>query len=84
MFNRSTIACSSELKFLGLFIMENSPWHVPVHSFHAGLSKVYYMIKSLREVIYIHMLWSIYYAYFRSRLSMVLYFGVEITKVFWL
>jgi len=27
------------------------------------------MIKSLRDVIYTHMLWSIYYMYFRSRLK---------------
>ena len=68
MFNRNEIAYSSELKFLGLFITENLPWCVPIHSFCAGLSKVYYVIKYLRDIIYTHMLWSIYYAYFRSRL----------------
>jgi len=70
MFNRNAISYSSELKFLGLFIMANVPWHVPIHFFCAGLSEVYYMIKSLRDVIYTHMLWSIYYAYFRSRLTL--------------
>jgi len=58
MFNRNATAYSSELKFLGIFIMENLPWHVPIHSFCAGFSEVYYMIKSVREVIYTHMFWS--------------------------
>jgi hypothetical protein len=81
MFNRNTIAYISELKFLGLFITENFPCHVPVHSFCAGLGEVYYTIKSLTDIIYTHMLWSIYYAYFCSRLKYDIMFGVEITKV---
>jgi len=69
MFNRIEIACSSELKFVGLFITENLAWHVQTHSLCAWLSKVYYMIKSLRDIISTHMLWSIYFAYFHSRLK---------------
>jgi hypothetical protein len=49
-FNNNKIAHSSELKFLGLFIMENSAWHVHNHSLLASLSKTYYMIKYLRNV----------------------------------
>ena len=59
---------SSELKFLGLFIMENSAWHIHIHSLCASLSKIHYMIKSLWNVTSIRMIWSSYFAYFQSRL----------------
>jgi hypothetical protein len=59
MFNRNKIAWSSELTFLGLFMTENLAWRIKTHSLCASLSKVYYMIKSLRDVMSTHMLWSI-------------------------
>jgi hypothetical protein len=67
MFKRNEIG--TELTFLGLFIMENLAWHVQINSLSARLSKVYYMIKSLRDVMSTHMLWSIYFPYFSSRLK---------------
>ena len=68
-FNRNEIAYSSELKFLGLFIMENLVWLVQIHSLCASLSEVYYMIKSLRDIMRTHMLWSIDFVYFHSWLK---------------
>jgi hypothetical protein len=47
-FNNNEITKISELQFLGLFIMENLTWHVQIHSLFASLSKIYYIIKSLR------------------------------------
>ena len=69
---------SSELKFLGLFIMENLTWHVQIHSLCASLSKIYDMIKSLRNVTSTQMIWSIYFAYFQSRLRYgIMFWGGE-------
>jgi hypothetical protein len=69
MFNRNEIAYSSKLKFLGLFIMENLVWHVPIHSLCASLSKIYYLMKSFRDIMSSHMLWSTDFVYFHSRLK---------------
>jgi len=85
MFNINEIAYSSELKFLGLFIMENLVWLVQIHSLRASLSEVYYMIKSLRDIMRTHMLWSIDFLYFHSRLKYGIIFcgrDGEIIKVF--
>jgi len=87
MINRNEIAYSSELKLVGLFIMKNLAWHVQIHSLCTSLSKDYYMINSLRDIMSIHMLWSIYFAYFHSRLKYEIIFWCrdgEIIKVFWL
>ena len=78
MFNRNEIAYSSELKFVVLFNVENLDWHVQIHSLCASLSKVYYMIKSLRDIMCTYMLWSIYFAYFHSRLKHeIIFWGRE-------
>jgi hypothetical protein len=69
MFNRNEIAYSSKLKFLGPFIMENLLWHVPIHSLRASLSKIYYMIKSLTDVMSTHISWSTAFVYCHSRLK---------------
>ena len=78
MFNRNEIAYSSEIKFLGPYIMENLAWHVQIHSLCASLSKIYYMIKSLQNVTSTQMIWSIYFAYFQSRLRYgIMFWGGE-------
>ena len=85
MFNRNTISYSSELIFLGIFITENLAWHVQIHSICSSMSKAYYIIKSLRDIMSTHMLWSIYFAYFRSQLTYgILFWGSdgETIKVF--
>ena len=69
MFNRNEIAYSSELKFVGLFITDNLASLVQIHSLCASLSKGYYMIKSLRDIMSTHMLGSTYFAYFHSILT---------------
>jgi hypothetical protein len=48
--------------------MKNLAWHVQIHSLCSSLNKVYYLIKLLRDVMSIHMLRSIYFAHFQSRL----------------
>jgi hypothetical protein len=58
--NSIEIAYSSNLKILGLFITEDLAWNVHIHFLCVSMSKVYYMIKSLREVMSTHMLWGIY------------------------
>jgi len=85
MFNRNEIAYSSDLKFLGLFIMENLVWLVQIHSLRASLREVYYMIKSLRDIMRTHMWWSTDFVYFHSRLKYgIIFWGRdgEIIKVF--
>jgi hypothetical protein len=69
MFNRNEIAYSSEIKFLGPYIMENLAWHVQIHSLCASLSKVYYMIKSLRDIMSTNTLWSIYFCIFSFKIK---------------
>jgi hypothetical protein len=77
-FNGNKIAYNSELKFLGIFIMENLAWHVQIHSLCASLSKAYYITKSLRHVMSTHMLWSIYFVYFQSQLGYrILFWGSD-------
>jgi hypothetical protein len=71
--------------FGGIFITENLTGHVQIHSLRASLSKAYYIIKPLRDVMSTHMLWSIYFAYFQSRLwNRILFWGSvgETTQVF--
>lgn len=85
MFNRNEIAYSSALQFLGLFITENLIWLVQIHSLCSSLSEVYCMIKSLRDVMRTHMLWSTDFVYFHSRLKYgIIFWGRdgEIIKVF--
>ena len=65
-FNNKEITYSSEIKFLGLFITENLVWQAQLDNLGTSLSKICYMIKSLRNVT--QMLWSIYFAYLQSKL----------------
>jgi hypothetical protein len=52
------ITYRSEIKFLGLFIMENVTWQAQFYSLCANLIKTYYMMKVLKNVTSIHMIWS--------------------------
>jgi len=40
--------------------MKNLSWHVQIHSLCASLSKIYYVIISLRNVTITQMIWSIF------------------------
>jgi hypothetical protein len=55
----------AEVKFLGIYIMENLSWLAHIRSLCHSLSKTYYMIKSLKNTLSTHMLWNIYYAHFQ-------------------
>jgi hypothetical protein len=50
-FKNMDIAYKSKLKFLGIYITENLKWSIQVKSVSPELSKVCYVIKSLKEVM---------------------------------
>jgi hypothetical protein len=54
----------SEVNFLGMYITENLSWRAHTRFLCHSLSKTYYMIKSLKNTLSTHMLWSIYCAHF--------------------
>jgi len=62
------IAYMPEVKFLGIYIMENLSWQAHVCSLCHSLSTTYYIIKSLKNILSYCMFWNIYFAYFQSRL----------------
>jgi hypothetical protein len=66
---------SSELKFLGLTITNNLNWKTQIQSLCVSLSKVYYILKSLKGVMSLHIIKTIYLAYFQTRMK----YGI----VFW-
>jgi hypothetical protein len=61
----SKIAYKSEMKFLGIYIMENLNWHVHVKFLCNSLSKIYYMIRALKQTVSTYMLWNKYFAHFQ-------------------
>ena len=62
------ISYCSELKFLAMNITDNLCWHINTCSLCASLNKIYYIIKSLKDVMSFQMIQMIYYAYFQSRM----------------
>jgi hypothetical protein len=62
------ITYKSELQFLGIYITENLKWSIQIKSLSPKLSKVCYVIKSLKEVMSPCMIRSIYYAHFHALL----------------
>jgi hypothetical protein len=60
------IAYMSEVKFLGMYITENLSRQAHICSICHSLSKTYYIIKSLKNILSNHTLWNIYFAYFQS------------------
>jgi hypothetical protein len=67
-FNNMDIGYKSKLKFLGTYITENLKWNVHVRYLSQKLSKVYYTIKSLKQVMSPHITRSVYHANFQSLL----------------
>jgi hypothetical protein len=53
--NHGTSYCLG-IKFLGMNITENLNWPIHVHSLFASLSGVYYITKSLKDVMSLHMI----------------------------
>jgi hypothetical protein len=65
----SKIAYKSEVKFLGIYIMENLNWHGHVKFLCSSLSKTYYMIRALKQTVSTYILWNIYFAHFQSKVT---------------
>ena len=57
-----------EVKFLGLYIIENLNWRAHICYLCDSLSKNICVIKSVKNIFSSHVLWNIYFAYFHSRL----------------
>ena len=64
----SMITYKSEVKFLGIIIMENLYWQSHIKTLSSALSKTYYMIRILKQSVSTHMLWNVYYAQFQSKI----------------
>jgi hypothetical protein len=56
------IAYKSERKFFGIHIRENTKWDMHAKSLSSRLSKICYMIQSLKDVMSPHVIRSIYFA----------------------
>jgi hypothetical protein len=48
-------------------IIENLSWQAHIRSLCHSLSKTYYITTSLKNILSIHKLWNIYFAYFQSQ-----------------
>jgi hypothetical protein len=84
-FHSSQCRQCSEFKFLGMNITAHLKWYIHIWSLCASLSKVYYIIKSFKDVMSFHMIWTIYYAYFESQMKYGIIFwgrGRDSAKVF--
>lgn len=78
--NNTLIAYLPEVRFLSIYITGNLKWNVHIHSLCSSVSKVLHIIKSLEDVLSIHMLRSIYFAYFESHLRYRIILSVGLVK----
>jgi hypothetical protein len=62
------IEYKTEVKFLSLCITENLSWRAHIHYLCDSLSKIFFIIKSVKKILSSHVLWNIYLTYFHSRL----------------
>jgi hypothetical protein len=62
------IAYMSEVKCLGMYITENLSWQAHIRFLCHSLSKTYYIIKFLKNILNIRMPLNIYFAYFQLQL----------------
>ena len=62
------IVYMSDVKFLGMYIAENLILQAHICSLCHSLSKIYYIIRSLKNIPSNCMLWNIYFTYFQLRL----------------
>ena len=74
-FNNMRVEYITEIKFLGIQIMDTIRWHSHIQSLAGKLGKVAFMIKSLKEILSPILIRNIYFAKFHSLLR----FGI----VFW-
>jgi hypothetical protein len=73
------ITHQSELRFLGIYIMEHLTWGARARSLRTEPCRVVYMMKILKETVSPCVIRNIYYLNFHS--CMALYYGVGIVKV---
>jgi sarcosine oxidase/L-pipecolate oxidase len=75
-FNKMNFVYTAETKFLSIYITETSKWNSHVQSLATKLSKVSYMIKSLKEISSQYMIQNIYFKIFQSLLRFgILFWG---------
>jgi hypothetical protein len=58
----------SDVKFSGMYITENLSWQAHICALCHSLGKIYYIIKSLKNILSNCMLWNIYCTHFQLRL----------------
>jgi hypothetical protein len=80
MLRNNEVKYMPEIKFLGRRITENLSWHAHICSLCHSLSKTYYIIKSLKNILSNHMLWNIYFTYFQLRLRYGIIWGAGLKK----
>jgi hypothetical protein len=73
-FKNTDITYTSQFKFLDVNITNNLKWSSHIQSLCLQLNKVYYIIKSLKDVVSSYILRNIYFAKFQSLVSYGLIF----------
>jgi len=72
------IMYKTDLQFLGLYITDTLSWNAHIHFLSSNLSKSYYMLKSLKNVVSSQMVWNTYFAHFESRLRYgIIFWGCD-------
>jgi hypothetical protein len=71
---------SVDVKFLGIFITEDLSWKTHTQYVCQKLSKIIYLIKSLRDTVSQTVLINVYYAKFESVLKYGIIFWVVTTR----
>lgn len=66
---RPEIFYKSYLQFLGMNITEYLNWYTRINVLCSSLSKAYLVIKTLKDIMSLHVTKCIYFAYFQSRLK---------------
>jgi hypothetical protein len=77
--NNTNIKYTTETKFLGIHITESLKWNSHVKALACKLSKVSFMIKSLRETMSTYMIRNLYFTKYQSllRFGILLWGGVR-------
>jgi hypothetical protein len=74
--NDMNLNYTNETKFLGIHITETLKWNSHVKALASKLSKISFMIKSLRKVLSTNMIWNTYFTKFYSLLRFgILFWG---------
>ena len=74
--NKMTTDYTAEMKFLGIQITDTLKWHPHIQLLESKLSKVAFMIKSLKEILSPNLIHNIYFTKFQSLLGFdILFWG---------